>query len=117
VKSRKGLTIGTHFARSGIKIKNRSKEKHMAWLQKFPFLFAVLLVLTLGLAPWSMGFVAQSMGKIPVAPEPHIMEKLRMLMSGALHRPMDIFDLLLHSTPWILLVLKLVSMVLPKAAK
>jgi hypothetical protein len=33
-----------------------------------------------------------------------------MLIDGTLSRPIDIFDLLMHSTPVILLVLKLVRM-------
>ncbi len=33
-----------------------------------------------------------------------------MLMDGTLSRPIDIFDLLMHSTPAILLVLKLIRM-------
>jgi hypothetical protein len=53
----------------------------------------VLAYATLGLAPFS--------------PEPHIWEKLKMLVSGTLTRPVDIFDLLLHSTPWVLLILKM----------
>ena len=36
------------------------------------------------------------MGLAPFAPEPHLLEKLRMLFSGDLSRPIDIFDLFLH---------------------
>jgi len=32
-----------------------------------------------------------------------------MLSRGELIRPLDIFDLLLHAAPWVLLVLKLVG--------
>jgi hypothetical protein len=38
---------------------------------------------------------------------PHVWEKLQMLVAGELVRPIDIFDLLLHATPWMLLILKL----------
>jgi hypothetical protein len=48
-----------------------------------------------------------SLGLAPFIPEPHLWEKLKMLASGALTKPLDIFDLLLHGTPWLLLVLKL----------
>ena len=60
------------------------------------FTYPVLIVgcLTLGLAPFF--------------PEPHIVEKLRMLFSGTLHKPIDIFDLLMHAAPFILLGVKLV---------
>ena len=40
-------------------------------------------------------------------PEPHIVEKVRMLFAGQLVRPIDIFDFLFHFTPWALLVVKL----------
>lgn len=61
------------------------------WLQQTEWNMIILLCLTLGLAPFT---------------PPHIWEKLTMLFSGTLVRAIDWFDLLLHSTPWILLVLK-----------
>lgn len=61
-------------------------------LAKIPFHMAVLISLTLGLAPFY--------------PEPHIWEKLKMLADGALSRPIDIFDLFLHGIPWAILMLK-----------
>lgn len=64
----------------------------MSILDKLPWTVVVILCLTLGLAPFM--------------PEPHIVEKLRMLVAGTLHRPIDIFDLLFHATPWSVLVLK-----------
>ena len=51
------------------------------------------------------------LGLAPFFPEPHLVEKVRMLMSGELVKPLDMFVLLLHSTPWILLVLKLTLVV------
>lgn len=47
------------------------------------------------------------LGLAPFFPEPHLVEKIRMLQNGELYRALDIFDLLLHSTPWLLLVTKL----------
>jgi hypothetical protein len=44
----------------------------------------------------------------PFRPEPHLVEKLGMLFDGTLRRPVDIFDLFLHGTPLLLVVLKLV---------
>jgi hypothetical protein len=38
--------------------------------------------------------------------QPHLLEKLRMLMAGTLKRPLDWFDLLMHSAPLLLLFLK-----------
>jgi hypothetical protein len=61
----------------------------MRWLDRIPLLWLVLIALWLLVAP--------------VVPEPHLMEKLRWLMRGELTRPLDIFDLLLHSVPALLL--------------
>ncbi|AKH20895.1 hypothetical protein [Sedimenticola thiotaurini] len=68
----------------------------MAWLDEFSLTLIVLACLLLGLAPFT--------------PEPHVWEKLKMLFSGTLVKPIDIFDLLLHGTPFVVLVLKLVRM-------
>lgn len=51
------------------------------------------------------------LGLAPFFPEPHLVEKIRMLMDGSLHKPLDMFDLILHGTPWVLLVVKLSLMV------
>lgn len=64
----------------------------MKWLDLVPTHLAAIAALTLGLAPF--------------VPEPHIWEKLKMLADGSLARPIDIFDLLLHGAPWLLLLLK-----------
>ncbi|TNE85572.1 MAG: RND transporter [Rhodobacteraceae bacterium] len=47
------------------------------------------------------------LGLAPFTPEPHIWEKLKMLVAGTLVRPIDWFDLLLHGTPWVILAIKL----------
>jgi hypothetical protein len=58
--------------------------------------------------PWLLVIVAcASLGLAPFSPEPHVWEKLKMLGAGNLTQPMDMFDLLIHGTPWVLLVLKL----------
>jgi hypothetical protein len=49
--------------------------------------------------------VCLTLGLAPFAP-PHIAEKLGMLFKGKLVRPLDWFDLFLHGTPWVLLILK-----------
>ena len=66
----------------------------MKWLDKIPFLTLIIISLTLGLAPF--------------VPEPHVWEKLKMLVDGSLGKPVDIFDLFMHGTPWVLLGLKTV---------
>ena len=65
----------------------------MNWIDRQPLMLFVIASLTLGLAPF--------------VPEPHVVEKLRMLAAGELSRPIDIFDLLMHGTPWVLLLMKL----------
>ena len=42
----------------------------------------------------------------PFVPEPHLVEKLRMLGEGRLTRPLDIFDVFWHLLPCLLLALK-----------
>lgn len=42
----------------------------------------------------------------PFVPEPHVVEKLRMLKAGTLKRPIDIFDLFFHLLPALLLCVK-----------
>jgi hypothetical protein len=66
----------------------------MAWLDKIPLPLLVVAALALGLAPFT--------------PEPHAWQKLKMLAAGTLVRPIDIFDLLFHLAPALLLALKLV---------
>jgi len=67
----------------------------MRWcnlLGKLPLTPLAVMALLLGLAPFR--------------PEPHLIEKLRLLLSGQLQQTVDIFDLLLHGIPLILLVLR-----------
>jgi len=64
----------------------------MQWLNKIPFSTLIIISLTLGLAPF--------------VPEPHVWQKLKMLADGSLAKPVDIFDLFMHGTPWLLLGLK-----------
>lgn len=64
--------------------------------------------------PWSLLVIAcLTLGLAPFVPEPHIWEKLKMLAAGTLVRPLDIFDFLLHATPFILALLKLAMMAVP----
>lgn len=61
----------------------------LAFLDQLPWNILIIAALTLGLAPFF--------------PEPHIWEKLKMLASGTLTKPIDVFDLLMHGAPWLLL--------------
>jgi hypothetical protein len=65
----------------------------MQWLDRLPLTLLLPLAVVLALAPFS--------------PEPHLVEKLGMLLNGTLARPIDIFDLFLHGTPALLVVVKL----------
>ncbi len=65
----------------------------MGWLDRFPLGWLIAIALWLAVAP--------------IVPEPHLIEKLRMLSQGTLTRPLDIFDLLLHSAPMVLLGIRL----------
>ena len=66
------------------------------WLDKIPFTVLLILSLFLGLAPFK--------------PEPHLVEKIRMLVHGQLSRPIDIFDLFLHGTAPLLLIMKIIRL-------
>jgi len=69
----------------------------MKLIDRVPLYLFVVLALSLGLAPF--------------VPEPHVWEKLKMLAAGTLSRPIDVFDLVYHAAPWLLLALKLVRLV------
>ncbi|MCR9114329.1 MAG: RND transporter [Rhodobacteraceae bacterium] len=53
---------------------------------------------------WAVALLCATLGLAPFRPEPHILEKLRMLVSGTLVRAVDWFDLALHGLPWLLLL-------------
>ena len=69
----------------------------MNWLDKLPLLPLFFIALLLGLAPFGE--------------QPHLLEKLNLLFTGELHRPIDIFDLFLHGTPAIVLLLKIIRII------
>ena len=57
---------------------------------------------------WPIALVGcLTLGLAPFTPMPHIYEKIEMLVHGQLKMPIDIFDLLFHSVPWIVLSLKI----------
>ncbi len=49
------------------------------------------------------------LGVMPIVPEPHLVEKLRMLIHGTLVKPIDIFDLFWHSWPLLWIALRLLT--------
>ncbi len=68
----------------------------MRFIDQFPL--PILIVLTL----FMLG--------APFVPEPHLVEKLRMLSAGTLSRPIDVFDLFWHLLPAALLAIRLYRM-------
>ena len=46
----------------------------------------------------------------PFVPQPHLVEKIQMLIQGQLHKPIDIFDLFWHSIGLVLIGLKLLRL-------
>ncbi len=54
----------------------------------------------------TLAIMAAVLGLAPFTPEPHVWEKLKMLAAGTLVKPIDIFDLLMHGAPILLLALK-----------
>ncbi len=65
----------------------------LGWIGRIPLLWMALIAGWLAVAP--------------IVPEPHLVEKWRLLMQGTLSRPIDIFDLLLHTVPLLLLAVRL----------
>jgi len=70
-------------------------------ITSIPIPILIVLCLTLGLAPFF--------------PEPHLLEKLRMLFNGTLTKPVDIFDLVMHGLPFVLLAVRLAAEVLKRS--
>jgi hypothetical protein len=62
------------------------------WLDKISYPVLLVFCVVLGFAPFF--------------PKPHLIEKFTMLKNGELKRPLDIFDLLYHLVPFILLGVK-----------
>jgi hypothetical protein len=75
----------------------------MRWIDQIPLPLLILV------AAW--------MGVAPLTPEPHLVEKTRMLFQGALTRPLDIFDLFIHTAPLALLALRVWRLVKARAGR
>ena len=56
-----------------------------------------------------LAVIAVFMLLAPFSPEPHLVEKSRMLVNGELIKGIDIFDLFWHSFWVVLLILRLAS--------
>lgn len=69
------------------------KAKLLTLIERIPLHLLVIASILLGLAPFS--------------PQPHLVEKIKWLSNGQLVKPIDIFDLVFHGLPVLLLILKL----------
>ena len=56
---------------------------------------------------WLLVVVAIYLAGAPFVPEPHLTEKWRMLLNGSLSKPIDMFDFFLHTTPLVVLAIRL----------
>ena len=65
----------------------------MSFLDKISMQTLVIAAIFLGLSPF--------------VPEPHLWQKLKMLAAGDLVKPLDMFDMLFHSAPTLLLIAKI----------
>jgi hypothetical protein len=65
----------------------------MGWLERTPWWMLAIVAVPLALAPFGHS---------------HLVEKWRMLFAGTLRRPLDWFDLVMHSAPIGLLVAKMI---------
>jgi hypothetical protein len=65
------------------------------FIDQFSYLHLIIFAIALGLAPF--------------VPEPHLVQKIRMLIQGTLSKPIDIFDLFFHLIPLFLIGIKLIK--------
>jgi hypothetical protein len=66
----------------------------LKYIDKIPLLPLAVAALFMALAPFT--------------PEPHLLEKSRMLINGELSKPIDIFDLFWHSFLIVILAIRLI---------
>lgn len=64
------------------------------WIDSIPYTLIILIAVFMLLAPFR--------------PMPHVVEKLIMLKNGTLSKPIDLFDLVFHLVPTVLLIVKIV---------
>ena len=65
----------------------------MDWIDEIPTGLLIVATILMALAPFT--------------PEPHLVEKYKMLMAGTLRKPIDVFDVFWHLVPTALLAIKL----------
>ncbi|RLL54738.1 hypothetical protein D8Y20_02865 [Mariprofundus sp. EBB-1] len=69
------------------------------------------IIIWLHYPPMMMLIVAALLlGSMPLVPEPHLFQKINMLMAGTMVKPVDIFDLVWHSWPVLWIVLRIFTL-------
>ena len=74
-------------------------NKPLKYIDRIPLVTLVIITLVMALAPF--------------VPEPHLLEKSRMLINGELTKGIDIFDLFWHSFLIVILLIRLVRLKKP----
>lgn len=72
-----------------------TRSDRLALVRRIPWWVVAVACLTLGLAPFR--------------PQPHLVEKVGMLVGDGTLAPVDWFDLALHASPWLLLALRVAA--------
>jgi hypothetical protein len=72
----------------------------MSWLDRIPWVLLLVVAVWLAIVPFG---------------QPHLVEKWRMLFAGTLRRGIDWFDLVMHTAPLVLVLLKLVREITKRA--
>jgi SPX domain protein involved in polyphosphate accumulation len=67
------------------------------WLDKISIWYILIFAILFGLAPFQS--------------EPHLWQKIRMLIDGSLSKPIDIFDLFMHGLPALFFIVKSIRMI------
>jgi hypothetical protein len=71
------------------------------WIDKLPLMPLAVIALLLAV--------------LPLHSTPHLVEKIGMLFQGVLTKPIDVFDLFMHGTPALLLVIRVIRMGIKRA--
>ena len=80
-------------------------QKIGKFIDGIPLHMLIVMTIFLGLAPY-LPFMVEP---------PHLFTKLGMLVNGELSKPIDIFDLLMHGTPAVLLIVRVARMLRRRA--
>ncbi|MFK5984105.1 MAG: RND transporter [Pseudomonadota bacterium] len=74
----------------------------MKYIDSLPFSTLIMMAVLLAIVPY------------PMQEMPHSLEKLQMLFMGQLTKPLDIFDLFMHTGLLLVLLIKSIRLLLKK---